>query len=101
MRHRMHPTSTINNLFPGAIRSTADSRTYGVSSLFISHDLAVVERLCHRIAVMQAGRIVETGSTDAIIGDPRESYTKTLIAAVPGRIAPMVTAVPERQSLAG
>ena len=73
----------------------------GVSFLFISHDLAVVERLCHRIAVMQAGRIVETGPTDAIIGDPRESYTKTLIATVPGRIAPMVTTVPERQSLAG
>ena len=73
----------------------------GVSFLFISHDLAVVERLCHRIAVMRAGRIVETGPTDAIIGNPREDYTKALIAAVPGRIAPAVGAMPERQSLAG
>ena len=73
----------------------------GVSFLFISHDLAVVERLCHRIAVMRAGRIVETGPTDAIIGNPREDYSKGRIAAVPGRIAPAVGAMPERQSLAG
>ncbi len=71
----------------------------GVSFLFISHDLAVVERLCHRIAVMRAGRIVETGPTDAIIGNPREDYTKTLIAAVPGRITPPVEPIPDRQSL--
>jgi ABC-type glutathione transport system ATPase component len=71
----------------------------GVSFLFISHDLAVVERLCHRIAVMREGKIIETGPTDAIIGDPREEYTRKLIAAVPGRIEPAAEAPPARQSL--
>lgn len=72
----------------------------GVSCLVIRHDLAVVERLCHRIAVMQGGRTIETGPTDTIINNPREEYNKALIAAVPGRIAQMAEVLPERQSLA-
>lgn len=51
--------------------------------LFISHDLAVVDILSHRIAVMQEGRLVEVGPRDQILKSPREDYTKRLIASVP------------------
>ena len=51
--------------------------------LFISHDLAVVEILSHRIAVMQNGRLVEVGTRDQILKYPKELYTKSLISAVP------------------
>ena len=51
--------------------------------LFISHDLAVVDILAHRIAVMQNGRLIEVGARDQILKQPREEYTKRLISAVP------------------
>lgn len=51
--------------------------------LFISHDLAVVEILSHRIAVMQNGHLVEVGTRDQILKNPKEAYTKSLISAVP------------------
>ena len=55
----------------------------GLAYLFISHDMAVVERVSHRVAVMYLGEIVEIGPRAAIFGDPRHPYTKTLLAAVP------------------
>ncbi|HEY6004326.1 MAG TPA: ATP-binding cassette domain-containing protein, partial [Anaeromyxobacter sp.] len=55
----------------------------GTSLLFISHDMAVVERVSHRVAVMYLGRIVELGPRRAIFEDPRHPYTRKLIAAVP------------------
>lgn len=51
--------------------------------LFITHDLAVVDILSHRIAVMQEGRVVEVGPRDQILKNPKEAYTKRLISAVP------------------
>ncbi|AXT86419.1 hypothetical protein C6I20_15380 [Aeromicrobium sp. A1-2] len=51
--------------------------------LFISHDLAVVDTLANRVAVMQDGKLVEIGPRDQVLGNPREDYTKRLIAAVP------------------
>lgn len=51
--------------------------------LFISHDLAVVDILSHRIAVMQEGRLVEVGDRDQILKDAKDPYTRRLIAAVP------------------
>ncbi len=51
--------------------------------LFISHDLAVVDILAHRIAVMQNGRLIEVGARDQILKQPREEYTMRLISAVP------------------
>jgi peptide/nickel transport system ATP-binding protein/glutathione transport system ATP-binding protein len=55
----------------------------GLAFLFISHDIAVVERVSHRIAVMFAGQIVETGPTEAVLRSPRHPYTRRLLAAVP------------------
>ena len=51
--------------------------------LFISHDLAVVDMLAHRIAVMQNGELVEVGDRDQILKNPKEDYTRRLISAVP------------------
>lgn len=62
---------------------TAIQKEQQFAILFISHDLAVVDLLSDRIAVMHHGRIVEQGSADQILRNPHDSYTKTLIAAVP------------------
>ncbi len=55
----------------------------GLSFLFISHDMAVVERISHHVGVMYLGRIVELGPRSAVFEDPRHPYTKSLLSAVP------------------
>lgn len=58
-------------------------REYGFACLFISHDLAVVEILSRRIAVMNKGLLVEVGDRDVILRNPQQDYTRRLLAAVP------------------
>jgi peptide/nickel transport system ATP-binding protein/glutathione transport system ATP-binding protein len=55
----------------------------GVSFLFISHDIAVIERVSHRLAVMYGGQLVETGPTDRVLAGPAHPYTRRLLSAVP------------------
>ncbi|MEU0481206.1 ABC transporter ATP-binding protein [Streptosporangium sp. NPDC006013] len=55
----------------------------GLGYLFISHDLAVVSAVAHRVAVMHAGRLVETGPAEQVLGRPAHDHTRALVAAVP------------------
>jgi oligopeptide/dipeptide ABC transporter ATP-binding protein len=69
--------------------------------LYISHDLSLVRRICDRVAVMYAGRIVELGNSGRIFEDPRHPYTRGLLAAIPsaaqarGHLAAIEGVVPE------
>jgi oligopeptide/dipeptide ABC transporter ATP-binding protein len=56
---------------------------FGLSYIFISHDLGVVKHISDRIAVMYLGRIVETGTADEVFGNPRHPYTRALLSAIP------------------
>jgi oligopeptide transport system ATP-binding protein len=79
------PTSALDVSIQSQILNLLDDlqKEFGLSYLFISHDMAVIHHMCNRIAVMYNGRIVEEGSRDAIIHDPQHDYTKALLSAVP------------------
>jgi peptide/nickel transport system ATP-binding protein len=55
----------------------------GLAYLFISHDMAVIEKMAHNVAVMRGGEIIEIGSRGQVFEDPRDPYTRALMAAVP------------------
>ena len=59
---------------------------YGMSILFISHNLRVVKELCTRVFVMKDGEILEEGETEVVFKNPKTEYTKALIAAIPARV---------------
>ena len=69
--------SEILRLFAGL------NREMGMAILYISHDLLSVAALCHRIAILQEGRIVECGESRDIFESPRHEYTRQLVAALP------------------
>jgi peptide/nickel transport system ATP-binding protein len=58
-------------------------QSMGMSYLFVSHDLNVVRLLCDRVIVMRSGRIVEQGSAETVLGDPKDAYTRELLTAIP------------------
>ncbi len=69
---------------------------HGVAMLYITHDLPLLASLADQIAVMQNGRLVESGATRTIVGHPKEAYTRALIAAVPDPESPAPT--PRREA---
>jgi peptide/nickel transport system ATP-binding protein len=60
---------------------TAIRDAYGTAFVFVSHDLAMARYVADRIAVMESGRLVESGETEQVIGNPQHPYTRTLLAA--------------------
>ena len=69
-------------------------KEFRLSYLFVAHDLAVVENISHRIAVMYLGKIVETAPTERLFGEPQHPYTRLLLDAVPTLDGPRVALGP-------
>lgn len=77
------PTSALDVTVRGQILDLLDDlqQKMGVSYLFITHDLSIVPRIAHRVAVMQAGKIVEIGATQQVMEHPQQAYTQSLLAS--------------------
>lgn len=80
---------TIQDQILRLLRSLSDD--FGMSVVLVTHDLGVVAETCDRVVVMYAGRIVETGPTNAVIGNPRHPYTTGLLNSIPTDQAPRTT----------
>jgi ABC-type oligopeptide transport system ATPase subunit len=79
------PTSALDVSIQAQILNllTDLQRDFGLSFLFISHDMAVIQHMCRRIAVMYRGKIVESGAREEILNRPKHPYTQSLLSAVP------------------
>jgi peptide/nickel transport system ATP-binding protein len=83
------PTSALDTITQAEIQALFAwlNRKQGVAILYISHDLASVASLCHRVAILHQGTIVECGDTAEVFERPRHDYTRKLIAAIPRPLA--------------
>jgi peptide/nickel transport system ATP-binding protein len=98
------PTTALDVTIEAQILSLLDElRTRrNLAMLLVSHNLGIVDRLCDAVSVLYAGRLVESGTTDAVLHRPRHPYTKGLLAALPrpdrahaGRLAPIQGNLPD------
>jgi microcin C transport system ATP-binding protein len=82
------PTTALDVTIQAQILALLDElqQEMGMALLFITHDLNLVRRFSHRVGVMERGRLVEIGGTDAVFGDPQHAYTKKLLASRPQRV---------------
>ncbi|MCS5722607.1 dipeptide ABC transporter ATP-binding protein [Herbiconiux sp. CPCC 203406] len=88
------PTTALDSTVQAQILGLFETiKARGTGLLFISHDLAVVSRIADDVLVMRGGRVVEAGTVEAVLGDPRSSYTKALLRAVPAGVARGVSLV--------
>src|SRR6201746_2470198 len=71
----------------------------GMSYLFVSNDLNVVRLLCDRVIVMRSGRIVEQGSSESVLGNPQDAYTKELLTAIPHPPLPGLAVMPAQAGI--
>ncbi len=87
------PTSALDVSVQAQILNLLDElqQELGVSYLFITHNIGVVEYIADRVVVMQAGRIEEAGDSAQVLREPRSAYTRTLLAAVPRILMPMAS----------
>jgi oligopeptide/dipeptide ABC transporter ATP-binding protein len=80
-------------------------RDFGMSIIFVSHDLGVIAEVCHRVIVMYAGSIVETGEVNSVFSNPQHPYTRLLMETIPnlkkqrGEFVPIAGQVPSLQQL--
>lgn len=81
------PTSALDVTVQARILSLLQEvqREYGLSYLFVTHDLAVVNAIADRIVVMQSGKVIESGAKLDVLCNPQSAYTKELVAAIPGK----------------
>jgi ABC-type glutathione transport system ATPase component len=79
------PTSALDVITQAEIMQLLSelNRSMGMAILYISHDLVSVASICHRIAILHGGEIVECGSRDEVVHQPRHAYTRKLLACVP------------------
>ena len=82
------PTTALDVTIQAQILALLDElqREMGMALLFITHDLNLVRRFTHRVGVMERGKLVETGDTETVFGDPQHPYTKKLLASRPQRV---------------
>ena len=83
------PTTALDVTVQGQILAILAelAASQGLSILFVTHDMGVVAQLCHRVAVMYAGQVVEVADVESLFARPAHPYTQGLIASIPGRTA--------------
>jgi peptide/nickel transport system ATP-binding protein len=90
------PTTALDVTTQAQILRLLDAlrKKHGTAVLFITHDFGVVREIADRVAVLKEGVCVETGSVEAVLNDPRDDYTKRLLAAVPSLKPPAPRTLP-------
>jgi ABC-type dipeptide/oligopeptide/nickel transport system ATPase component len=79
----MEPTSALDCITQSEILQLFARQMLGMAVLYVSHDLLVVASLCHRVAILHAGAIVEMDSTEKVFRSPSHPYTDRLMKALP------------------